>query len=317
MIAVGVPVYKARDTLPALLDSLVAQTKKMFIVYLSIDCDGEDYSDIIEEYRRRGLAINIISLPENVGPGLARQAVIDNCKMCEYVMFADSDDIFTPRAVEVLSREIQRNACDIVSSSFIREYKNDPSPIYNPLKQSTVTWFHGKIYRKQYLVENNIRFSEKIRFDEDAYFNLVAFNCTNKKFMLEEVTYIWRDNNKSLTRSGDFFEKSWLSYIISQIDGLHKIIEIKKDLIPDLLSMTIINIYKTFMRAVYYNYNIDKAKEILKTLKTELILSKIETEEFWKTINEELKASEFIDKEHLLFYSQRFPDWLKEFITEA
>lgn len=49
----------------------------MFLVCLSIDCDGEDYSDIIEEYRRRGLHIRVINATENGGPGAARQKVID------------------------------------------------------------------------------------------------------------------------------------------------------------------------------------------------------------------------------------------------
>ena len=48
MVEVGIPVYKARDTLPNALDSLVVQTKKNFIVCLSIDGDGENYQDIID-----------------------------------------------------------------------------------------------------------------------------------------------------------------------------------------------------------------------------------------------------------------------------
>ena len=37
MVNVIIPTYKARETLPAALDSLVAQTKKMFIVTISQD----------------------------------------------------------------------------------------------------------------------------------------------------------------------------------------------------------------------------------------------------------------------------------------
>ena len=50
MVNIIIPTYKARDTLPKALDSLVAQTKTMFIVTIVQDCDGEDYSDIIKEY---------------------------------------------------------------------------------------------------------------------------------------------------------------------------------------------------------------------------------------------------------------------------
>ena len=50
MVEIGIPVWHSRETLPDALDSLVAQTKKMFIVCLSIDGDGEDYSDLISTY---------------------------------------------------------------------------------------------------------------------------------------------------------------------------------------------------------------------------------------------------------------------------
>ena len=62
MVNVIIPTYKARDTLPKALDSLVAQTKKTFVVTIVQDGDGEDYSDIISEYRKRGLGIRILIL---------------------------------------------------------------------------------------------------------------------------------------------------------------------------------------------------------------------------------------------------------------
>ena len=105
IVDVIIPTYKARETLPKALDSLVAQTKKLFIVTIIQDGDGEDYSDIIEEYRRRGLQLFLISLKENKGPGGARQAGIDANKMCDYLMFLDADDMLMPRAIEILYHE--------------------------------------------------------------------------------------------------------------------------------------------------------------------------------------------------------------------
>ena len=49
MVNLIIPTYKARDTLPAALDSLVAQTKKLFIITIVQDADDEDYTDIIQE----------------------------------------------------------------------------------------------------------------------------------------------------------------------------------------------------------------------------------------------------------------------------
>ena len=82
MTNVIIPTYKARDTLPDLLNTLVAQTTNMFFVTIVQDCDGEDYSDIIQEYQKRGLKIKLITLNENMGPGVARQAGIKFTYAC-------------------------------------------------------------------------------------------------------------------------------------------------------------------------------------------------------------------------------------------
>ena len=42
------------------------------MVIPSIDGDGEDYSEIFNEYERRGLHIFPINAKENGGPGIAR-----------------------------------------------------------------------------------------------------------------------------------------------------------------------------------------------------------------------------------------------------
>ena len=101
IVEIGIPVYKAKETLPDALDSLVAQTYKRFIVTLSIDGDGEDYSDIINTYKARGLKIRAITSAVNHGAGGARQLILD-ATICDYIMFLDADDILMPRAVEVL-----------------------------------------------------------------------------------------------------------------------------------------------------------------------------------------------------------------------
>ena len=96
----------------------------MFIVTIVQDCDDEDYTDIIKTYKERGLKCRLIKTPQNMGPGVARQYGMDSDRMSDYFMFVDSDDILMPRAVEVLSREIQINKKDLVASDFLVERKH-------------------------------------------------------------------------------------------------------------------------------------------------------------------------------------------------
>ena len=68
IVNIIIPTHKARETLPKALDSLVAQTKDMLLVTIVQDGDGEDYSDIVAEYKRRGLKLFLLK-KENGGPG--------------------------------------------------------------------------------------------------------------------------------------------------------------------------------------------------------------------------------------------------------
>ena len=319
MVDVIIPTYKARETLPKALDSLVAQTKKLFIVTVVQDCDGEDYTDIIEEYRRRGLNIRLISLPENRGPGGARQAGIDNDKICDYLMFLDADDMYTPRAIEMLSREAMGNNADIVASDFIAERKATPGILMDVMKVP-VTWCHGRIYKKKFLLDNNIRFLDGLRVNEDAYFNLIAHNVAERKYKIKEVTYIWRDNQNSLTRAGDkedFFKRTWETYITSQVEALLKIIELKGKIEPGLLGATLLYVYGYWMIAEHYKIvNAKIIEEIHKLKNNPIILEALKEEEFWNYIVENLKGATKVG-DNILFYQGRFCDWLKDYIADS
>lgn len=319
IVDIIIPTYRARETLPKALDSLVAQTKRLFIVTIVQDADGEDYSDIIEEYKRRGLSIRLISLKENVGPGGARQVGMDADYMCEYFMFLDADDMMTPRAVELLSREITLHNADIASSDFIAERTAEPGVLMDVM-EVPVTWCHGRIYRAKYLRDNNIRFLDGLRVNEDAYFNLIAHNCTKNKIKIKEVTYIWRDNKNSLTRANGgekFFLRTWKTYITSQVEALLKIIEINGKIPPDLLGATLLYVYHYWMIAKHYNVVDEDIKaELLKLKNNPVIIDSMLEEVFWNHIAENLKGCTLWEA-NLIFYQDRFCDWLKEYIADS
>lgn len=318
IVNVIIPTYKGRNFLPNALDSLVAQTKKFFIVTISQDGDGENYDDIIEEYRRRGLHIRLVSNKENKGQGMARQLGMDADKMCDYFMFLDQDDLLMPRAVEVLYREAKRKDADIVHSDFISE---DNCGIGEYLKSEniSVVWCHNKIYKAKYLKDKNIRFSEEIRLNEDSYFNFVAVNCTKKNFRVAEPTYIWRANPNSITRTEskqEFFKKSWEQYVLSQILGIKKILDIVDNIETPTLALTLIFIYMQMMMALHFKHDIKFIKEKFTLLQEEdKVQEKINTREFWHYIIENLKPFIVFEKE-LIFFKENFQDWLNLNITK-
>lgn len=316
MVDLIIPTYKARDTLPKALDSLLTQTKQLFITTIVQDCDGEDYSDIIEEYRKRGLQIRYICTEENIGPGRARQYAMDTDTMCDYFMFMDSDDMLMPRAIEVLYKEAKLKNADIVISSFIAERNHQPG-LYLDVDTTPVTWTHGKIYKAQYLRDNNIRFADCLRLNEDSYFNLVAVNCAKEKYKIKEVTYLWRDTPSSLTRMAGtegFFKNSWKEYIYSQVQGLLDIERITGEIEPTLAAATINNMYNHTMEAIYHNLDVTEIIPLCQRLKGSKALNTVmQNSTFWTTIHNIVKGSQ-LTKNNLIFYKMRFCDWFAQFV---
>lgn len=318
MVDVIIPTYRARDTLPRALDSLVAQTKKMFIVTIAQDCDGEDYSDIVDEYRRRGLKIRVVVTKENGGPGMARQLGMDTDSMCDYFMFMDSDDMLMPRAVEILYREAKLHDADLIASDFIAERKLQP-PTYMDVLEIPSTWCHGKIYKAKFLRDNQIRFRPELRLNEDSYFNLVAVSCAKSKFQITETTYLWMDNKKSLTRSEDsleFFRKSWEQYVVGQVWGIIKIYDQTHEISAKFLAASLINIFYELNAAKYFGYNVDNAIQTLETLQnyTE-IKTKVREKEFWAYVVENLSGC-YARCNELIYHEYNFSDWLHQILNE-
>ena len=311
MIEVGIPVYHSKEFLPNALDSLVAQTKKMFIVCLSIDGDGEDYSDIIKEYMRRGLKIRVIT-NEHGGPGAACQRILETTQ-CEYLMFLDSDDMLMPQAIRVLSNAIKQGDYDIVRSGFVREEDNK-SDIIIPFDVGTVTWRHGKIYKVAYLREKNIRFLPELQTDEDANFNLIAWNCTEHRAQIQDITYYWRSNKSSLTRSLDkaeFFKKTNFYYISGQVKAIKKIAELRPNLMDQVLSLTLVNLYNYYMKARYYQLPEEPLDEILGSLKKYSWMEDfLNNGNNWITMINNLKPGELMEDNTLVFYQEPLNKWI-------
>ena len=316
MLNIIIPTYKAKDTLPKALDSLVSQTKSMFLITIVQDCDDEDYSNIISEYRNRGLHISLLKTPENSGAGVARQFGIDNLVNVDYCMFLDADDMLMPRAVEVLYTEAKKNDADLISSDIYVERGHALGEHWD-CEKMPITWCHGKIYKLNYLKNNNIRFLPNIRYNEDSYFNLVAVNSTKKKFMVKEITYLWRDNKNSVTRLGrdieEFFKKSWIQYIDGQIAGIKKIKEITGEISPMAIGCSMVNIYDQCMKADYLEYDIN-LPQLLEFGKTSLIKETLNSKDFWKIIKSRVKACDTFNNE-LVFYKIRFCDWINQYVT--
>ena len=317
---VGIPVYNALETLPATLVSLLGQTIHDFSICLSIDGDGHlnEYLDIVNKYKNEGLNIRVLYTDINNGPGIARQKILDTTE-AEYIIFLDADDLLTPRAVEILTYVIETQNLNIVRAAYVREEIGKVG-LMVPQNSSSITHFHGKIYRVSYLQENNISFLPELRYNEDSYFNLVAWNSTEARGEVAEPMCIWRENLQSITRiegEKSFFIKSYDQYIYSQVEGLKKIHSIKKESSDKLITATLILLYNNYMRAKLYQLSTDKIEEYLNTFRQcDFIQEYLNNYYNWVEVIKELHAGEVYD-DVIIFYKEPFNEWANRLLKQS
>ena len=317
MLEIGIPVYKARKTLPALLDSIIVQTFKDFTVCLSIDCDNEDYQDIIDTYTARGLKIRVINAEENKGAGIARQRIFDTTE-ADYLIFADADDLLLPCAAEKLYNKAVSQNLSLVKSGFIRKKLNGEDVFFGP-NDCITTWFHGKIYSVSYIKNLGLRFLD-IRTDEDDYFNFIAWNATANKGEINEQTYIWIENKESITlklSDKEYFCNTYMNYIRSQVEGLQFMFQHKFGMPDPLIAQTLINVYNYYMRAKYYKLDEQTMYDCISQLKEEeRIQDWLHKMENWAFIINNIKSGAIYDKQHVVFFNETFNLWAEHLLLK-
>ena len=204
-MSVIIPLYKGRDTLGSTLHSVAMQSiiNETEIVIVN-DFDGIDYSDILAKFN--DLNIKYVTNPENRGCGGARNTGAREAS-ADFILFADSDDQLTNSlSLEIMYNRIVAEKADVLVSVFESEMRFKNGVAIKQMKNA-VTWCHGKVYRKQYLLDNNIFFDERLRINEDCLFHQLLFDSGAKVAEIPMVTLMWRDNPKSITHENLYKNK--------------------------------------------------------------------------------------------------------------
>jgi hypothetical protein len=119
------------------------------------------------------------------------------------------------------------------------------------------TFVHGKVYRKQYLIDNNIRFNDSLTIHEDSYFVTLAQKCTDSSRIKYCPTpfYLWRWRNNSVCRHDP---KYILKTYINMIDSNDALVDefVKREMFDEAnmhVGLMIFDTYYTFNKEEWVN----------------------------------------------------------------
>lgn len=195
-----VPQYKeTKEVIKPLLDSIALQQSIDFSEVGVIICnDGSDTlldKDWLDSYPFEVLYIR----NKHKGVSATRNACLD-ASTAEYVMFADADDMFYNMCgIWMLFREMETGVFDSLLSVFVEETKFNGRTEFISHEMDS-TFVHGKVHRRQYLIDKGIRWNDKLTIHEDSYFNILCQNLSENVKYCTTPFYLWKWRDDSVCR---------------------------------------------------------------------------------------------------------------------
>lgn len=142
---------------------------------------------------------------EHRGIAGTRNALL-NYADADYIMFCDSDDMFASSVAiySFFNSARQGDFDELVSYFYMESVTPSGDYLYGENQKLIHPFIHGKVFRLQYLRDNNIRFNESVHYHEDVYFSFLAHSCANTIKMLPQYAYLWKYNVGSVTHQPNF-----------------------------------------------------------------------------------------------------------------
>lgn len=286
------------------LSSLQTQKNVDFEVFLYGDGGLELNENIFSEYT---YPITYKYL-EHGGVCPTRNKLMD-ASSTEYIMFCDCDDMFSKEdGLYSLVKTAEQTHADVVGATYQGEYFLNGEYKYMPYERDTVR-LHAKIFRRQYLYDNNIRFPEELETSGDMSFLWLSYALTDKAVWINNNFYIWKHNEKSVTRAEEYSSVKYFDRTILCFELLAEDLQKRErpDLFRNLVTTTISTMYVESTHPYWMSAPLEYQKIGNETIRN--YLKKYYS--FYKDVNESYRRSKYdlmLDYKHAKDISGEFGD---------
>lgn len=229
--------------------------------------DGDECIFPASVFEQYPFQISYVAM-EKGGVSAARNAGLDLSE-ADYVMFCDIDDGFLNNYGLHLVFSAMQEGADLIYSNFIEEVKDVSDGSLKIISHDNdLTFVHGKAYRRQFLIDRNLRFEPTLTKHEDGAFNAVVYATARHEGREKTITtpfYLWRWNDNSVVRSHreDFVLETYPDVI----RGRELICQELKDRgyeedFETAVVMTFLNTYYDFQKSRYNLPQNDKRRRV-------------------------------------------------------
>lgn len=231
-----VPQYKeTEDVIKFLLDSIESQLyidKSEFGVIIC--SDGGNYKLNKEFLDSYSYDIDYV-ICKHRGVSATRNSAI-LLSDADYIMFCDADDGFCNTfGLKIIFENLKSNEesgkpLDILASKFFVENSvSDTVKWGMQIIDNNNTYIHGRVYRRDFLVNYSLFFNEDIWANEDSFFSIITGFYSKNTKIINIPFYCWRGNPDSVSRDPKFLLKTMHQLIHSNDSVVEAMLLLKKD----------------------------------------------------------------------------------------
>lgn len=219
LISIIMPIYNAEKYLNRSIESIMNQTYNNIEIILVNDGSNDNSLEICTNYQEKDNRIKLIN-QGNKGVSFARNRGIDEANG-DYIMFIDSDDYIEKNMIEDMVAKITKDDIDLVISGIKMNYIRNGQVVGEERYQLKDKMYSikemlnailididlicicgpcCKLYKREILKRNNIKFTNEFTMGEDTWYNLDYLDvCTGKVVTLSNIYYNYmRENPDSL-----------------------------------------------------------------------------------------------------------------------
>lgn len=286
-LSIIIPVYKVEAYLCQCLDSVVGQTYRNLEIILIDDGSPDSCGTICDKYAAKDNRI-IVFHKENEGLSAARNDGI-RAATGEWIAFMDSDDWCEFDYYEQLLKVADRKKMDIIcAGGYFKDYpaRNRKIRVFTKFccyknrdqiedLQAWITRYGlpwDKLYRTEFLKENEFCFDTDIRAFEDFLFNFQVFGKAERVALAPVLGYHYRQQSASIA-NGFNPRKPEINYqFISRLHDCAREYDVTEKLKKGINAATICTIAVSLNCYFFHPANKKKYYEINKEIKEMLKL---------------------------------------------
>jgi len=196
LVTVVIPTFNRKALTDGAIESVVSAHPKLIEVIVVDDCGSVPYA-YDAAVNASGVAVQVIRLPSNGGPGMARKAGVEVAKG-SYIAFLDSDDRYDggwlDYAIAALQAVSAQNRCLVISGivngerpvgAFVRKALAALPTLMQLTMSRAVATIFNPFYTPSIVVHKDLcHFKDGLRYCEDYYSTVTSLFRADELLLL-------------------------------------------------------------------------------------------------------------------------------------